>query len=356
MKIIKLEKTNLKKTASLAKEVLDQDGLVIIPTDTVYVLAAKATSSKAAQKILDFKGRWEGKGISVFLNNLSKVKDYVECSQDQERILETILPGFFTVVLKSKKKVAPEIEPGDDTVGIRIIDESFVKALTKICDYPVTATSANITGKGPHYSIDSFLKTLSEKKKKEISLIIDAGQLPRRKPSTVFRLVKDQIEIIREGSLNPKLVLKEKTDSEAKTKKLAQKIYQQFFKEVLESQALVVIMRGDLGTGKTVFAKGLGELFKKELTSPTFVLMDEYQINQKPIKNIYHLDLYRLESDEEVVDLNLARFLEKGNLILIEWGEKLSTFHTLKKANTAFFLLQIEDLGGSKRGLKLYRI
>lgn len=356
MKTVKLKKGNFKKIIKLAKKSLESDGLVVIPSDTVYVLAANTCSPVAVGKIFAFKGRRFGKGISVFLNNLEEIEKYALPNQDQKKVVSTLLPGYFTVVLKSKHETALEIEAPDGTIGVRVVENEFVGELTKVVSFPVTATSANISGKGPHYSISSFLNTLSEKKKKMLSMVVDAGTLPRNPPSTIVRLVEDKIKILREGVLNPKLLSEHKTLSEGQTKKVAQKIYRLTFKKCLRDKAVVVILKGDLGSGKTVFAQGVGELFDKQFTSPTFVLMDEYLINRPPVKNIYHLDLYRIESEEEIRELKLEEFLKKGNLILIEWGEKLSVFQSLKKKTTAFFWLEIEEEGEKRRKLTLYQV
>jgi len=356
MKIIKLKENNFKKAIDLVKKTLGDDGLVVVPSDTVYVLASKATSSPAVKKILNFKGRRPDRGISFFLNNFSQIKDYARYSSSQKEILKILLPGFFTVILTSTGKTAPEIEPGDGTVGVRVVNNDFINKLTKAVDFPITATSANISGKGPHFSINSFLNTLSEKKKKMLDLVIDAGQLPKRQPSTVVRLIEDKIEILRKGMVNPRLVLTKKTKPEAETRKLAREIYETNLKKHLKSKAVVVILQGDLGAGKTVFAKGIGEIFGKEFFSPTFVLLDEHPINQGLVRNIYHLDLFRLETEEEVLELGLAKFLEKGNLFLIEWGEKLSTLQGFKREKVVFFLLQISQVEGNSRGFKFYKL
>jgi len=355
MKIIKLKKDNFQKAINLAKKTLDNNGLVVIPSDTVYVLAGKATSSKVAKKILDFKGRRFSKGISIFLKSINEIGDYAHFDKNQARIIKTLLPGFFTVVLKSKGKIVRELEPGDNTIGIRVIDHQFVNQLLAAIGFPITATSANTAGRGPHYSIFSFLRTLSGKKKAMLGLVIEAGKLPRFSPSTVVRLAKEEIKILRKGILNPKLILTQRTRTEAATKKLAQKIYQEFLKKELKNKAVVVILRGELGVGKTVFAQGLGEFFNQQFFSPTFVLLDEYPINQPPVKSIYHADLFRLETDEEVQDLELEKFLTPGNLLLIEWGEKLLSLQTLKSKNTAFFWLQIEE-EKRVRKFKLYKV
>lgn len=356
MKIVKLKKNNLKKIIKLAKKNLENEDLVVIPSDTVYGLAANAQSKKAVQKVLDFKGRRPDKGISIFLKNFGEIKKYAYCDSNQERILKTMLPGSFTVILKSRHQTMPELEVKDGTIGLRLIDHPFVGQLVKALSFPITATSVNISGKRPHYSIDALLGTLSEKKKKMLGLVVDAGKLPANPPSTVMRLVEDEVEVLRKGVLNPRLVARYETSGEKETKKTAQKLYHSVFKKHLKNKVVVVILKGDLGSGKTVFAKGIGELFGQQFSSPTFILMDEYVINRPPLRKIYHLDLFRLEAEEEILGLQLEKFLEKGNLLLIEWGEKLSVFQSLKKKNTAFFWLEIEEKGRKKRRLNLYRL
>ena len=113
---------------------------------------------------------------------------------------------------------------------------------------------------------------------------------------------------------------------------------------------------GELGAGKTVFAQGIGTLFGFQLTSPTFVLIDEYPVNQMSLKILYHFDLFRVESKAEFEELKLEQFFKKGNLLLIEWGEKLSVFEKLKTKKTAFFLLQIEKKAKNRRQLSLYQL
>ncbi len=232
MKIVRLTNKNHKKIAKLVKKGLKKDQLVVIPSDTVYVLAASAQSNKAVQSIYKFKGRNFGKGVSIFLNKISLIKNYALFDQNQEQIIKTLLPGAFTIVLKSKAKTSRLLESNDKSLGIRVVDNKFIKTLTKVCKFPITATSANISGKGPHYSIQALIKTIPKNKKSLISLIVHAGKLPKKPPSTVVRLVKDGIVILRKGSLEPKLILRKQTKNETETKKLAQKstnsIYQKY--------------------------------------------------------------------------------------------------------------------------------
>jgi tRNA threonylcarbamoyladenosine biosynthesis protein TsaE len=88
--------------------------------------------------------------------------------------------------------------------------------------------------------------------------------------------------------------------------------------------ARMVILRGDLGAGKTTLVKGVAEgleaASQEDVTSPTFTLIHEFH---GPEVNLYHVDLYRIETERELATLGLDElFAEDGNLVLLEWGEK----------------------------------
>ena len=90
----------------------------------------------------------------------------------------------------------------------------------------------------------------------------------------------------------------------------------------------MVILRGDLGTGKTTLVKGIAEgleaASQDDVTSPTFTLIHEYR---GPEINLYHVDLYRIDTPRELDTLGLDElFAEEGNLVLLEWGEKFPRF------------------------------
>ena len=105
----------------------------------------------------------------------------------------------------------------------------------------------------------------------------------------MVRLVEEEVEILRRGRLNLKLLAEAKTKTVFQTHQFAQKTYPQYFQKELAQKAVLLILKGELGAGKTAFAQGIGQLFGQKLTSPTFVLLDEYLINQPPLKNLYHL-------------------------------------------------------------------
>lgn len=116
--------------------------------------------------------------------------------------------------------------------------------------------------------------------------------------------------------------------------------------------ARMVILRGDLGAGKTTLTKGIAEglqaASQDDVTSPTFTLVHEYR---GPDITLYHVDLYRIETDRELDTLGLDElFTENGNLVLLEWGEKFPRF-----VQECDLEIQIERQGDEQRRVLVKR-
>ncbi|MGA9670563.1 MAG: tRNA (adenosine(37)-N6)-threonylcarbamoyltransferase complex ATPase subunit type 1 TsaE [Terracidiphilus sp.] len=111
----------------------------------------------------------------------------------------------------------------------------------------------------------------------------------------------------------------------------------------------LLILRGDLGTGKTTLVKGIAQALDAaeadEVTSPTFTLVHEYDGTQhgKPVK-LFHLDVYRLEGERQLETLGLDELLTPDALVLVEWGEK---FKSIRKKSTGEIAISSE--GGDAR-------
>jgi tRNA threonylcarbamoyladenosine biosynthesis protein TsaE len=109
------------------------------------------------------------------------------------------------------------------------------------------------------------------------------------------------------------------------------------------SAARIVILTGDLGTGKTTLVKGIAEglnaASSDDVTSPTFTLIHEYR---GPEVNLYHVDLYRIDTPRELDTLGLDElFAEDSNLVLLEWGEKFARFS--RECDVEIIIEQHED-------------
>src|ERR1700728_3066475 len=111
----------------------------------------------------------------------------------------------------------------------------------------------------------------------------------------------------------------------------------------------LLLLRGDLGTGKTTLVKGIAQALDAaepdEVTSPTFTLLHEYDgtLNGKPVK-LYHIDVYRLEGERQLETLGLDELLTPDALVLVEWGDK---FKSIRKKATGE--IAISSTGGDAR-------
>jgi tRNA threonylcarbamoyladenosine biosynthesis protein TsaE len=107
----------------------------------------------------------------------------------------------------------------------------------------------------------------------------------------------------------------------------------------------LVVLRGELGAGKTTLIKGIAEGFRaasqENVSSPTFTLIHEYR---GPSVNVYHVDLYRVDTQRELDTLGLDDLFDENNVVLIEWGEKFARF--LRERDVE---ITIERLGENDR-------
>lgn len=112
-----------------------------------------------------------------------------------------------------------------------------------------------------------------------------------------------------------------------------------------------MLLRGDLGAGKTTLVKGIAEGFHaaaaEDVTSPTFTLIHEYR---GPEVNLYHIDLYRIDTQRELDTLALDDLIGPSNILLVEWGEKFERFRRERNLEIA-----IEHGGGDDRRIVVQR-
>ena len=346
---------NIKNRTKISKEVIETlacGGLVISPSDTVYGLLVDATNEKAVEKLIQFKNRPPGKAISIFVSDISELQSQVTVDKQQLGLVKELLPGPFTVILASKSKVSPLLESEKRTLGVRIPNYQFLLELVKKFGKPVTATSANLSGRPPHYSISSFLNDIPDTKKNLIDLIIDAGTLPRNKPSTVVDLTNPQIKIVRRGDI----VFTDRETYISASPSGTRKIAKYILKKVLKNKAkkpLIFILEGDLGVGKTVFVQGMGEFLGiKNIISPTFVVYYEYVSINRLIDTFVHIDLYNIQETEEFKYLGIEKYLKNKNLLCFEWGEKAGEIINLLKQKGIVVYVRMNYINEMKRKLQ----
>ena len=111
----------------------------------------------------------------------------------------------------------------------------------------------------------------------------------------------------------------------------------------------LILLRGDLGAGKTTLVKGIATAFEaaaeEDVTSPTFTLVHEYR---GPRANLYHIDLYRIDTPRELETLGLDDLRDENSILLIEWGEKFP--HLQRKRDVE---ISLERDGESGRRIRI---
>lgn len=362
MNRIDIEK-NKEKAIQEAIEVLKNGGLIVFPTETCYGLGGDATNPKALKKIMAYKKLRGSKPISIAVSGKDMAEEYVEINEMAENLYENYLPGPITVISVSKGSLVPPVVSLQGAVGVRYPDYSFTLDLIRQFGKPITATSANMSYKSTPYSIDQLINDLPKKSLKLIDLFLDAGELPKNQPSTVLDTTLNELAVLRQGKVEfENALIKNKKIEENNTKNVEEtiKFAKEFTKKYLHNGIpSVVALSGELGAGKTQFAKGIGESLgvKDIVNSPTYTIINEYgyQDDRGDEKVLAHMDTWRL-GENELEKSGLTEHLENGDVVLIEWADK---FYQEIKAlcdnmNIPMYKVVIKYLSLEERSIEIY--
>ncbi len=199
MKLKEAEESQFRK----AIRILRGGGLVIAPTETFYGIIADAWSAKAVARLVAIKERDYGKPIPLIAGDIIVVSSTAATLPPiLKPLAEEFWPGPLTLVLKAASGFPGGITAGTDSIGIRIPAQSPALDLAKFYRGPLTATSANFSGKPPARNI----KELDEKLVRAVDLVIDGGWTPGVQPSTVLNLTTDPPDLIRSGILGKQVI------------------------------------------------------------------------------------------------------------------------------------------------------
>ena len=226
MLIIKLNKKNKQQVLALAVLALRAGKTVVYPTDTTYGLGAFATNSSALRKIYKIKERQASKPVHVLVPSIAYAKKILEWNPLAEKLARKFLPGPLSIALPLRKNrsafktgrknkandaLLKKLTAGSGYLGIRIPKNGFAIELARNLGQPITATSANpsahLSGGFDPYSAEDVIRQFRGKKYQP-DILIDAGFLPHRKPSTFVKIQGDSLEILREGPISKAKILK----------------------------------------------------------------------------------------------------------------------------------------------------
>lgn len=184
-----------------AAAILRAGGLVAVPTETVYGLAARADSDVAVARIYEAKGRPSFNPLIVHVRSLDQARVLAELSPQAARLAEEHWPGPLTLVLKRRTGagLAGAVTAGLDTVALRMPDHPVMRALLEMVDFPLAAPSANRSGFISPTTAAHVLTSLDGR----IDAVIDGGACVAGVESTIVAVRTDgSIEVLRPGPID----------------------------------------------------------------------------------------------------------------------------------------------------------
>lgn len=179
-----------------ACEIMQQGGVILYPTDTVWGIGCDATNSDAVERIFRIKKRADNKAMLVLLDNPAKLQTYVQDVPDIAWDMIDLTDSPLTIIYEGAKNIAPNLVSEDGCIGIRITDELFSKELCKQFRKPIVSTSANVSGS----DTPLFFNEISNEIKQSVDYIVQFRQKDKTKtkPSSIVKLLRNgTINIIR---------------------------------------------------------------------------------------------------------------------------------------------------------------
>jgi L-threonylcarbamoyladenylate synthase len=186
----------LKDEVAKALKVLQDGGIILYPTDTIWGIGCDATNAEAVKKIYALKQRDEAKSMIVLLDSENKLPSYIKEVPDIAYDLIEYAESPLTLVMPGAKNLAANLLAEDGSVGIRVTGHEFCKQLLQRFRKPIVSTSANISGQPSPKNFNGVAAEIID----GVDYVVDVDQhdMTEKKPSTIMRLEPDgKFEFIR---------------------------------------------------------------------------------------------------------------------------------------------------------------
>lgn len=186
------------KAVNTVVECLQDGGIVIYPTDTIYGIGCDIFKPKSIERIIALLGDKKKKNALTFISHdLSNLSDYTRPIPNHIfKIMKKVLPGPYTFILNANNNVPKLLQSNKKTVGIRVPDNNIVREIVRQLGHPILSTSVKDDDEVLEYTTDPEL--IHERYGNDVDIVIDGGY-GDNVPSTVVDCTNEQIEVIREG-------------------------------------------------------------------------------------------------------------------------------------------------------------
>jgi tRNA threonylcarbamoyl adenosine modification protein (Sua5/YciO/YrdC/YwlC family) len=186
------------KHIKMVIDCINNGGVIVYPTDTVYAFGCDISNPKAAEKICQIKGiKLEKANFSFIFYDLSHLSDYTSSIDNSTfKLLKKALPGPFTFILNANSNIPKLFRSKKKTVGIRIPDNNIAREIVKELGKPIISTSVYDPDEIIEYTTDPEL--IYERYKDKVDIVIDGG-FGNIEPSTVVDCTGGTPEVIRQG-------------------------------------------------------------------------------------------------------------------------------------------------------------
>jgi len=192
------------ETAAIAAKIIQNNGLVAIPTETVYGLGANGLSEEAVAKIFEAKGRPQDNPLILHLSGPEQMEQFCHhIPQAAYDLAERFWPGPLTIVLPARDNVPRRTTGGLSTVAVRCPDNEVTRHIIALAGVPIAAPSANLSGKPSTTTAEHVLHDHDGK----IELIVDGGPCRVGVESTIVDLTEQRPRLLRPGGIGPEALL-----------------------------------------------------------------------------------------------------------------------------------------------------
>ena len=184
------------KAFAAAARVLQSGGVVAFPTDTLYGLAVDPRRHDAVERLFQLKGRDLTAAVPLIAASLDQALAAAMLGDLERRAAEAFWPGPLSIVAPANPRIASNALAGGTTVAIRVPAHVVARQLAETFGFPITATSANRSGKPAADSADAVAAALSD-----VDLLLDAGPAPGGAPSTIVSFNAGELVLLRPGAV-----------------------------------------------------------------------------------------------------------------------------------------------------------